>query len=225
MANSEIELAVKGLQCAKDYADAVLLEPLKQLGGILSDSIGLWRLKNQVRILLKSKQMLDDNGIDHTKILPDIFVPLLEEGGNVEDDNLQNMFASLLASHLNPNLANNVHPSFSKVIAQLSPIDALAIVEFNLCPPALGLRPQYIEPSSIASRLKISDDQAYLSCLNLERLGLVFRRSYERTIGQSRERRIPFQWIAKTLNREYGQFNISLYGDQFCIVCCPGKKL
>src|SRR5262245_29988070 len=90
----------KALETAKDYADAVLLQPLNQIGGILSDTMGYWRLKNQVRLLLKAKKLLEESNINPDKMLPEIFVPLLEDGGNVEDETLADMFASLLACHL-----------------------------------------------------------------------------------------------------------------------------
>ena len=54
----------KSLDVAREYADAVLLGPLKQLGGILTDTIGGWRLRNQVRVLLGARKLLEENKID-----------------------------------------------------------------------------------------------------------------------------------------------------------------
>ncbi len=45
----------KALEAAKEWASILVEEPLGELGGILSDTIGYWRLKNQINILLKAK--------------------------------------------------------------------------------------------------------------------------------------------------------------------------
>ena len=97
---------------------------MSEFGGILSDTVGYWRLNNRVRLMLKAKRWLDEKGVKPGKLLPDIFVPLLEDGGNSEDETLTNMFASLRASHLDTNQQEQIHPSYSKVLAQLSPLDA-----------------------------------------------------------------------------------------------------
>lgn len=112
------------IQSVKPYADAIVLGPLEQIGGILTDRIGYVRLKNQVSILEKSKAMCEASGIDPKKILADVFVPLMEEGGNTSDEKLQDMFARLLTTHLDPQRQDVVHPSFAKILGQLSPLDA-----------------------------------------------------------------------------------------------------
>jgi len=94
----ELKAIEKALDAAKDYADDVVKGALSEFGGILSDTVGYWRLKNRVRLMLKAKQWLQDRGIQPTQVMPDVFVPLLEDGGNVEDETLADMFASLLSS-------------------------------------------------------------------------------------------------------------------------------
>lgn len=48
----EIQALSKALDAAKDYADVVVKGTLSEFGGILSDTVGYWRLKNRVRLLL-----------------------------------------------------------------------------------------------------------------------------------------------------------------------------
>ncbi|HYX71856.1 MAG TPA: Abi-alpha family protein, partial [Nitrososphaera sp.] len=117
----EVQALGKAVDVAKDYADSIVKGPLSELGSILSDTVGYWRLKNQVGLILKAKKWLEGKGVAPNKLLPDIFVPLLNDGGNVEDETLSDMFASLLACHLDPGQQSLVHPSYSKVLAQLSP--------------------------------------------------------------------------------------------------------
>lgn len=123
MTAEEIKALEKAADVAKDYADAVVKGPLTELGGILSDTVGIWRLRNRVRLTLKTKKWLEEKGVIPSKVLPDILIPILEDGGNVEDTNLGDMFASLLASHLDPETQEKVHPSYTKVLTQLSALD------------------------------------------------------------------------------------------------------
>lgn len=55
--------------------------------------------------------------------LPAEFLPLLEEASNTDDPTLSSMFARLLASQLDAT-ENKGHPSFNKIMGQLSPLDA-----------------------------------------------------------------------------------------------------
>ncbi|MFC1590956.1 hypothetical protein ACFL43_00360 [Thermodesulfobacteriota bacterium] len=125
---SEEEIVIeKSIEIAKEFANHILESPLKQLGGILSDTIGFWRLKNQVNILVKAQKYVNDRGIEPTKVLPDIFVPIIEEGGSVEDPDLQDMFAKLLASHLDDKQDRLPLRSFAKTLALLSPSHSVVL--------------------------------------------------------------------------------------------------
>jgi hypothetical protein len=112
------------VKTAKNYCDAILLRPLREIGGILSEQLGHWKLMNQVRCLEKTKKYMEDKGVDPAKMLPHVFVPLMEEAGNTDDEKISDMFARLLAAHLDASEQDKVHPSFAKVLGQLAPLDA-----------------------------------------------------------------------------------------------------
>ena len=124
MASQETKILPAALAAAKEYADLVLKGSLGEIGGILSDTIGHWRLKNQVRLMLKAKEWIEKKGVDPKPLLPEIFVPLLQDASNVEDETLADMFAALLANHLDSDQDERIHPSYSKVLIQLSALDA-----------------------------------------------------------------------------------------------------
>lgn len=206
-----------GLAAAKDYADTVLKGPLAQLGGILSDTVGHWRLRNQVRLLLKTKQFMKDRGVQAGKVLPDIFVPIVEDGSAVEDERLSDMFASLLASHLDSKSSNPVHPSFTKVLAQLSPLDARLLERCRALVSDkeyrdLGLRGSPVSVEMAADWLSVPKDDAYLSCLNLRRLGLL------RHFGADVPEGHPIPPIFED-DRDHQAFRLTEYGIAFCDAC------
>jgi hypothetical protein len=122
MTPAELTAFTESLKVAKEYAGLVFKPAISEFGGILSDSVGFWRLKNKINILLKAKKFLEERGVDPQKLLPDVFVPLLEEGGNTEDETLSDIFARLMAAHLEDD--DSVHPSFAKIVGQMSPLDA-----------------------------------------------------------------------------------------------------
>ncbi|MEN6335474.1 MAG: Abi-alpha family protein [Phycisphaerales bacterium] len=205
------------LQMAKGFADAVLLKPLGELGGILSDTIGYWRLKNQVRLMVKAKEWLEQKKVDPAKVLPDIFVPILDEGSKVEDEQLSDMFASLLASHLDSKTQDRVHPSFPKVLSQLSPLDAREMVEFRKRASdkeyrSLGLRGGVLTVKMIAELLGMSEAQAYLSALNLHRLGII------QHVGYKPPAKHPMPTFFEDI-AAHQEYRVSEYGIVFCDAC------
>lgn len=176
--DEESQILGKALASAKSYADLILKGPLEELGGILSDTVAHWRLKNQVRLMLKAKEWLERKGVNPKKVMPETFIPLLEDGSNVEDETLADMFASLLANHLDPKQDEFIHPSYTKVLSQISSLDARAMMEFRIWVShqearEIGLRGSGVTVTHIAKQLLISNRKAYLSCLNLSRLGII----------------------------------------------------
>ena len=124
MTPDDLSGLAKSLEAAKDYADIIVKGPLEQIGGLLADSVGFWRLKNRVNVLLKAKEYCEERGVNPEKLLPSVFVPLIDAAGDTDDDSLQEMFAELLATSIDPARQENAHPSFAKAIGQLSPLDA-----------------------------------------------------------------------------------------------------
>lgn len=178
MTPDEMQGLAQSLSAAKDYADAIVKEPLEQVGGLLADTVGYWRLKNRVRLFLKAKQFMEEAGVKpNTKLLPSVFVPLVEEAGNTDDPDLSDMFARLLASHLDPASQSKVHPAFAKVLGQLSPLDA-AILKLiddrqrKLVESDYSIPREKMNPVRIGKAIGKSGLDIQTNLNNLDRLGL-----------------------------------------------------
>ncbi|HSW01683.1 MAG TPA: Abi-alpha family protein [Sedimentisphaerales bacterium] len=216
-APEESQALGKALEAAKGYADAVVKGPLSEFGGILSDTVGYWRLKNQVRLMLRAKRWLEERGVKPEKLLPDVFVPLLDDGGNVEDETLSDMFASLLAGHLDPHEQGQVHPSYTKVLVQLSPLDAKLMLAFrghvsDKVARESGLRGHVLTADKMAEEMGIPKRATYLSCLNLARLGIVEQLGYRSPEGHP----VPGLFEDSLGHQLY---RMSEYGVAFCDAC------
>jgi hypothetical protein len=178
-----LDAAAKALATAKAYADVILKPPLAELGGILSDAIGQFRLRNRVRLILKTKTFLEERGVEPTQLLPDIFVPLVEEASNTSDETLSDMFARLLAAHLDEERAPKVHPAFAKTLGQLSPLDVQVLTAIDRKDENNWDHREQPDRQATWSRLSLiqagrkrwsaTAGQIQLSLSNLERLGLI----------------------------------------------------
>ncbi len=169
-----VDLTEKAIDVAQKYLDNIVDAPSSELGGILTDQVKFWRWKNKINTLQKAKKFLEDKGISPDKAKPDIVLPLLDVAADTEDVLLSDMFAALLASHLTPGLAHTVHPSYSRVLSQLSDLDAFVINDMYKGSIHAGATYNgKCLPLEIAVRdLGVSEDILLLTFQNLWRLGI-----------------------------------------------------
>lgn len=192
--SADVKAIEEAAVTARHYMDKILLEPLSEFGLLLKDSISFWRFKNQVKMVEKARRFLDDRGVDASKIagriLPEAVVPLIEAGSDVSDPTLSDLFAGLLASAVDPATSDLSHPSFGRILSQLSPLDATIILNLQrdlgttsakiaAGHPPEGYRDQIplhrqlgYEAASLAPSLKRSEVAIRLSFENLRRLGI-----------------------------------------------------
>lgn len=205
---------------AKEYVNLILKGPLGELGGLLTDAVGQWRLRNQVRMLLRTKELLQVKGIDPVKLRPELFLPLVDKASLAEDKALSDMFASLLANHLDPSAADDIHPSFVTVLAQLSPLDAQVMMFFYIyvsysAARQVGLRGAPMSVGDASTKLATPTRSTHLSCLNLHRLGIVEHRGTREISGL----------LANTIkdSPDHQMYLLTEYGVAFCEACNYGQ--
>ncbi len=164
----------KTFEIAKEYIDKIVDAPLKELSGLLGDKVNYWRFKNKINTILKAKKFLEDRGIDPKKALPETVIPLLETAGDTEDDNLSDMFAGLLASHLSKNSLNAIHPSYAKVLSQLAPHDAFLLRQLHrqLIDSNKSYETAGFTIEAAAKTLNVSEEITLLCFQNIWRLGI-----------------------------------------------------
>jgi hypothetical protein len=102
--------------------DKLLGPAATEVGLGLGDSVKVWRLKRQVRLLQEVKRLLDQSGKDINPIATRLFFPVLEAASIEDDDEMQTRWAALLANEATG--VGSVHPSFIELLRQLAPTDA-----------------------------------------------------------------------------------------------------
>lgn len=109
----------KGLELAKDFLGKLISPSIEEIGLLISDNIKFFRFKNQVKILLKTKEYVERKNISMKEIPVKILVPLLEKASLEEDEKLQNKWSNMLINMIDSqsNFQNQIFPH---ILSQLS---------------------------------------------------------------------------------------------------------
>lgn len=147
MENLELELTKASVEILKNATEDIIRPSTKTIGkniaSILDGTIGwfgAWgesqKLKQQL-YLAEFKQQLE-NKLEQIQeenlIEPEVKIlgPVLESARYYyEDKYYSDMFSSLIASACDKSKQQNIHPAFSSIIQQLSPLDAKVLSMFN----------------------------------------------------------------------------------------------
>jgi hypothetical protein len=172
----------------------------RMFGAVPEDVVGLLggdllhhvRLRNCARLEQRTEEILCERGVSETVPLsPSVAIPLLEAAKNESREELQELWARLLAAAMDPNRDSRVRQSFVTTVKQLDPLDAL-ILNFSY-EITKRLNESSREPSEdfayyllhqkenpnqtavavMSKRFSVSEDEIMVSCQNLTTLNLV----------------------------------------------------
>jgi Abortive infection alpha len=104
---------------ARGFIKAVLGEPAKALGGLLTDKVNRRRHANLVKITADAKHKLVEAGLSPKEVPLTIIHPALEAASLEEDPQLQETWANLLANSADPRDLDSVAPSFVVILKEL----------------------------------------------------------------------------------------------------------
>src|SRR6185312_1266686 len=105
-----------------DFAESLLGETMKAAGGMIADQIYGWQLTNRVKVAARAKDLCDEKGIPPRTIATGFLLPFFEAAGNVDDPELQELWASLLASAVAGDASQ--HPLFVQTLRAMNGDDA-----------------------------------------------------------------------------------------------------
>jgi len=120
----------KGLDLAKEFLGKLISPTIEEIGLLAGDQIKYIRFKNQVKILLKARNYVQQKNINIKEVPIKILVPLLEMASLEEDENLQDKYAAMLANMIDSesNLQNQIFPY---LLSQMSIEEFEALQELN----------------------------------------------------------------------------------------------
>lgn len=105
-----------------DLINKLLGPAASEVGLGWGDSMKVWRLKRQLRLLEEVRRMLDGTSSEINPIATRVFFPVLEAASIEDDDEMQTRWAALLANEATD--VGSVHPSFIEIMKQLAPEEA-----------------------------------------------------------------------------------------------------
>jgi len=117
----------EGVSAARNLLEKLCGPAFEELGLLLQDRSRVYRLKNQLRMLDKVQNILENSKAKARTVPLRTLLPLLEGAGLEDDENLSNKWAGLLASAATANEPELSHPSFPKILSEMSPREAIIL--------------------------------------------------------------------------------------------------
>lgn len=179
----------------KIYNDG-LKDPVKETSSVISlvpraikaalEPLETWILEKEYKIK-ETKLLLEKKlkNISEEKIVPPepfVAIPAIQAiSYSMNNEELRNLYANLLAKAMNTDTKDQVHPAFTEIIKQLSPIDAILLKRFlSNATPLIDVIERKIKNSDykfLITNLTNIFDYNYkiisVSIDNLIRLGLI----------------------------------------------------
>jgi Abortive infection alpha len=139
MSNEITEVAKASQEMAKTASSAIeassklgaflariLGEPIEGTIGILTDKIRFARWERQLRLFDRFEQIMRERGLSANwrPVPPKLAFPIVENASLENDDTLQDLWAQLLASAVNPKFEGEVRTAYVDIIKQLEAVDA-----------------------------------------------------------------------------------------------------
>ncbi|MCI5208135.1 MAG: DUF4393 domain-containing protein [Candidatus Electrothrix sp. ATG2] len=110
------------------FASKYINEPLEEVTGMLTDKLRFMRWERQVRLLERANKLIDERkiGNNHRTVPPKIAFPVIENASLEEDDFLQDLWANLLVTSIDPK-EKQPRSAYIDIIKQLEPLDVNAL--------------------------------------------------------------------------------------------------
>jgi hypothetical protein len=120
-------------------------KPCEIVGEMLADQLYMWQWQQRIRIFHRAEKVMETEGIAARKIREGFLVTLLEAAGNIDNDELQDLWSNLVASAAESEEACESY--FVETLRGLSPREArflrlIASEEVR----AVSVRPKTSEP-------------------------------------------------------------------------------
>lgn len=114
----EIEASKEEVQ---GFFNSIIPDFVRDAGGILSDNVRFWRWQNQVSIVKKVKEKIEQSGLPKQQIPLKILVPILEHSSLEEDSELQEKWANMLANAISG--SKEISPNYVAILSELSSVE------------------------------------------------------------------------------------------------------
>lgn len=120
-----VHQGINTLEKAGGYLAKYIGGPLEQASGILEDRLKYYRWERTVRLLDRANEFLVRRGINHPTLLVPlkIALPLLEAGSIEEDNDIQDIYAQILANAADITFELKIKRTYIDILQNLSGLE------------------------------------------------------------------------------------------------------
>ncbi|SNT09870.1 protein of unknown function [Tardiphaga sp. OK246] len=176
MSDNPYEKSIEeGAKAAGKFLDVVksVSPAVGDLYGLaIGDRVHGWRQRHIDAVTRKTKRILEERDVEAQEIPEQIALPLIEAAQGEPREELQDLYARLLANAMDPASADNVRPEFIQTVKELQPIDLRILLGVSTYKSPNEQLPLINE---ISKGLDLREAAAALAIANLERLSCVRR--------------------------------------------------
>jgi hypothetical protein len=179
-------------------------------GTVPEDVIGIlggdWlrqvRIRNFAKLSQRTEEILRERGIFESTeaVSPRIALPILKGGQAESREELQELWARLLANAMDPERSDTVRLEFISVLKEFNPLDALVLKSIEDLPTGPE---EWKHAEELPSLLGFSIDEIEVSYQNLERLGCINRERASPEAGRRRTALVGCSFFGRELLRAY----------------------
>ena len=173
--------AIRVVEKTGAFLNQVFGEMIKNRVGIVADRIKYCRLHNYLKLSENTTRIMRDKGYsegDITRVVPlKIAIPLIENATLEENDELQQLWAVLLANAMDLNFNVDIKLRHVSLLREMEPLDLRILHNCYLKQQSEHSKSltkgTLFERSKIAQEFEISEDLIEASLLNLIRLSCI----------------------------------------------------
>jgi hypothetical protein len=116
---------IRTLEKAGVFLSKFIGGPLEEASGILEDRLKYYRWERKVRLLERAKDFLKERGINSptSHVTLKIAIPLLEAGSIEEDNNIQDIYAKILANAADADFKLTIKRTYIDILQNLSSLE------------------------------------------------------------------------------------------------------
>ena len=162
---------VKAVRDGSGYFTDILGDlPKDLIGYLIGDRVKAKRIERQAALWHRTRERLQDRGVDPEPPSLKYAIPILEAAADEENDELQDLWSRLLAAAMDPKRRDAMRQSFIQTVKEMDPMDAavLKVIHENG-----GGKWVPNGRDAIATRLGCSHDEVIVSFQHLAKLDCI----------------------------------------------------
>lgn len=176
--------------------------PEDVVGLLLGDWLRQVRIRNAAKHMQRTKEILRERGILESAepVSPTIALPILKAAQAESKEELQELWARLLANAMDPERSKAVRQTVIDAVKQFDPLDALVLEEISTLPPSKPKEFGSVQDSFLRGR-GFSREEIEVSFMNIEKLGCINRERASPTAGRQETALVAYSYFGLEIMR------------------------